>query len=285
MSTFSIFAARDGDTYCGTIEATDEDEAHEKARPIIAEALRMEFDEHDPEDFDAELDGFTIEPVPATEALRMTPDLETVLQLAERFVAEGDIADKPEARDAALAAIQAVRGMSAVESAIAQAIREQRVVWAKRQAPGEMNETYEEEEADTVVAVLDDVLRSASMPAAEAAITVAVSMEGGVLQWGGADREGVKLIVIDYDQDGTPCHEIVNMAQPGERAEWACVREENVEINAEAIAHIVEKRAELELREARYAAGECIECGNDLSAPSAAGAEDGVCGECLGSGE
>lgn len=28
-------------------------------------------------------------------------------------------------------------------------------------------------------------------------------------------------------------------------------------------------------------AGLCAQCGNDLSSPSAAGAEDGVCGECI----
>lgn len=27
--------------------------------------------------------------------------------------------------------------------------------------------------------------------------------------------------------------------------------------------------------------GHCLKCGNDLDSPSAAGAEDGVCGECI----
>lgn len=65
MTTFDIFAARDGDTYRGTIEAEDEDDAKAKARPILAEHFRIDFDEDDPDYFDGEIDGFTAEERPA----------------------------------------------------------------------------------------------------------------------------------------------------------------------------------------------------------------------------
>jgi hypothetical protein len=118
------------------------------------------------------------------------------------------------------------------------------------------------------------------------AITVAASISGGVLQWAGADAPGVEFIVIDYDQEGVAEGELVDMAEEDDvRPAFAAVYFENVEVNAEALDRIKEKRAERELRESRYSNNQCIECGRDLDAPSAAGAEDGVCGPCLAGDE
>lgn len=244
MKTFSIIAAHDGDVYHDSIEAADNDQAYSLARRKLAADWHM------------------------TETL-------------EQYIAEGDeegfdgeldgFAVDPEPERAELQPGSA----SDLDLVLRMA--------ARFASEGAISDNFDREPGDPLPADVEAAiarLRASEPPA----ITVAVSVSGGILQWGGADAPGVKLIVVDYDQDGAPPHETVDMAEPGDRPELACVREETVETNPEAIARIVEKHAELELREQRYAADECIECGNDMSAPSAAGAEDGVCGECIGGG-
>jgi hypothetical protein len=71
MTTFSVIAARDGDVYHDAVEANDQAEAETKAREQLAEAwhmtdeLALAREEGDESAFDAELDGFAVDPEPA----------------------------------------------------------------------------------------------------------------------------------------------------------------------------------------------------------------------------
>lgn len=61
LPKWDVFAARDGDTYRAVIEAEDEEQAKEIARPRIAAEFCVSFSKDDPGFFDAELDGFLVE--------------------------------------------------------------------------------------------------------------------------------------------------------------------------------------------------------------------------------
>lgn len=227
---------------------------------------------------------------PVEPAADLGADLALVLDMAERFANEGAIADGPsvivEPHEDGSATFKPTDWFAAAaldkgdRTVPAEGVAEARA-WLR-----DAGCTLSDEQPEQV-AVLAAISRLRAQPPTKAEpITVAVSVSGGVLQWGGADREGVRLIVIDYDQDGTPHGELVDMAEPDDTREaYASVYEEGVEINAEAIARILEKRDERELRETRYNANQCIECGVDLDSPSAAGAEEGVCGSCIGGDE
>jgi hypothetical protein len=91
MTTFEIFAARDGDTYRDTVGAADQEEAESKAREQLAEAWRMTDElylarkEGDESAFDAELDGFSVEPcytppAPRTDAERVERALALLIE-------------------------------------------------------------------------------------------------------------------------------------------------------------------------------------------------------------
>jgi hypothetical protein len=116
-------------------------------------------------------------------------------------------------------------------------------------------------------------------------ITVAVTVSGGVLQWAGSDvdvTDRVRLIVVDFDQDGVEEGRLVDMAGPDEaREEWASVYPERICPDREEVTRIIAKQAEREEREERFDNNRCILCNCDLDDPSAAGAEDGICGPCI----
>lgn len=195
------------------------------------------------DDCDADKIGFPmvwIEEVDAAEPpADLSGDLETVLQLAERFAAEGAIADEPGAAERALAAIHRLR-------------------------TGQPH---------------------AAVSPAEP-ITIAVTIEGGVMQGSVASRGGVRLYVVDFDQDGVEQGQLVDMAGPDDSSEeWASVWQDNTTVDAAEVARIIAKAEERAVREHRFDNNECILCGNDLASPSAAGAEDGICGECLKGGD
>lgn len=112
-------------------------------------------------------------------------------------------------------------------------------------------------------------------------ITIAVTIEGGVMQGSVASGEGVRLYVVDFDQDGVEQGRLVDMAGPYDtREEWASVWQDNTTVDAAEVARIIAKAEEGALREQRFNNNECLSCGTDLDSPSAAGAEDGICGEC-----
>jgi hypothetical protein len=66
---YSVIAARDGDVYHDSVEAETQEEADTKAREQLAEAWNMQDylqsarDEGDESEFEAELDGFAVDPV------------------------------------------------------------------------------------------------------------------------------------------------------------------------------------------------------------------------------
>ena len=65
LPKWDVFAAHDGQTYRGVVEAEDEDAAKAETRPIINSTFRMGFTGDqiaaDPTFFDGELDGFLVE--------------------------------------------------------------------------------------------------------------------------------------------------------------------------------------------------------------------------------
>lgn len=70
MKTYSVIAAKDGDVYHDEVQANSQEVAEAKARRQVAAAWNMTdtldqyIGEDDEEGFDAELDGFAVDPVP-----------------------------------------------------------------------------------------------------------------------------------------------------------------------------------------------------------------------------
>lgn len=89
-----------------------------------------------------------------------------------------------------------------------------RAGWADRQAPGDENETTEQEIADNVVETLDSILKASG----RALPRVLVNMDGGIIQEVTSDCE-VEVVVLDYDTDGEepePTNSIVPIPQWGQ---------------------------------------------------------------------
>lgn len=206
MPKFSVYAARDGDTYHGTVEADDQHQAESQARGDVADEfqlcdeLKQAREEGDECAFEAELDGFDVFQIP--EGAAVSGDLDLVLELAERFLSEGELADEgAEARAPYEAAIERLRAGYVPEPSV--------------------------------------------QP-----IDVVVTISGGVMQASFMSRPGVRLYVVDYDQDGVDESELVDMAEPDEPREMlANVYEDGISHDADWVKFVLAKAEELRAKE------------------------------------
>lgn len=178
MTTFSIFAARDGDTYLDSVEADNQADAETKARKQLAVAWNMVdlleawIREDHESGFDAELDGFLVTPAPAVLPAELAPcfdlgELMSVIGWAEQFAEDWmEMADSESTRKDGADACALVERVKAATLAC-----------------------------------------QAAKP-----IRVLIALDGGLVQ-GGCSDVPVEIIVVDYDTGGADPAELVDVPQ------------------------------------------------------------------------
>jgi hypothetical protein len=122
----------------------------------------------------------------------------------------------------------------------------------------------------------------AGMPAVPPAIAepkpvrMILSMEGGIVQ-GGWSAAPVDVTIFDDDTEGADAERVVDVPQDNGSTAEAYIGGVDLEVNPDFVARVVPTVNEAVRRQENNL---CLKCGCDLDAPSAAGAEDGVCGPC-----
>lgn len=103
-------------------------------------------------------------------------------------------------------------------------------------------------------------------------VRIAIIMDGGNIQAVLTAGVPVEYVTVDYDVDGSSDDETREVPQGDGTTERAFVHANAADSDGPFVVRAFELAADN---------NRCTRCGADLDNPSAAGAEDGICGECI----